>query len=63
MAKKKTEGKTTPAQWVIRILILVIFVVALVIGANRLMEWNQLRHRADELQEQKDDLTGGETGN
>ena len=58
MSKKRSEGRTTPAQWVIRILILVIFVVALIIGANRLMEWNQLRQREEELQENKDELIG-----
>ena len=59
MSKKRAEGRTTPTQWVIRILILVIFVVALIIGANRLMEWNQLRGREEELQEEKDALTEG----
>ena len=54
MSKKKTEGGTKPTQWVIRILILLIFIVAIVIGANRLMEWNRLRQRGEELQEQKD---------
>lgn len=57
MSKKRSEGRTTPTQWVIRILILVIFVVALVIGANRLMEWNQLRQREEELRQDKDELT------
>ena len=59
MSKRKTDGRTTPAQWVIRILILIIFVVALVIGVNRLMEWNQLRQREEELQQEKDALTPG----
>jgi hypothetical protein len=62
MAKKRHEGRTTPAQWVIRILILTIFVLALVIGTGRLMEWNQLRQREEELQQEKDDLTSGEKG-
>lgn len=60
MAKRKTNGKTSPAQWVIGILVLIIFVVSLVIGANRLMEWNRLRHEAEEKQEQKDAMTGAE---
>lgn len=57
MSKKRSEGRTTPAQWVIRILVLVIFAVALIIGANRLMEWNHLRQREEELQQSKDALT------
>ena len=57
MSKKRQEGRTTPAQWVIRILILIIFALALVIGAGRLMEWNQLRQQEEELQQEKDDLT------
>ena len=57
MSKKRQEGRTTPAQWVIRILILIIFALALVIGAWRLMEWNQLRQQEEELQQEKDDLT------
>ncbi len=60
MSKKKSEGRTTPAQWVIRILILVIFLVALAIGTGRLMEWNQLRQREEELQQEKDGLTAGD---
>ena len=60
MSKKRQEGRTTPAQWVIRILILIIFILALVIGTGRLMEWNQLRQREEELQQEKDDLTSGE---
>lgn len=62
MSKKRSEGRTTPTQWLIRILILVIFVVALIIGANRLMEWNQLRGLEEELQEEKDALTEGGQG-
>lgn len=57
MSKKRSEGRTTPAQWMIRILVLVIFVVALIIGVNRLMEWNHLRQREEELQQSKDALT------
>ena len=58
--KKKTEGRTTPMQWTIRILILFIFVAAIVIGAGRLMEWNKLRQRADALQEEKESYESGE---
>ena len=52
--KRKTEGRITPMQRAIRILILLIFVAAIAIGAARLMEWNKLRRRADALQEEKE---------
>ena len=58
--KRKTEGRTTPMQWAIRILILVIFVAALAIGANRLMEWNRLRQQAEELQQEKESYQNSE---
>ena len=63
MSKKRSDARITTSQGVIRILILVIFAAALIIGANRLMEWNQLRQREDELQEEKDALTETEQGN
>ena len=63
MSKKRSEGRTTPAQWVIRILILVIFIVALVIGARRLMEWNELHRQEEELEQRKEELTDGKTEN
>lgn len=58
MSKRKTEGGTSPLQWVIGILVLVIFAVAIVIGANRLMEWNQLRKQAEELEQRESELGG-----
>ena len=58
--KRKTEGRTTPMQWMIRILVLLIFVAALVIGANRLMEWNRLRRQAEELQQEKESYQNSE---
>lgn len=63
MSKKRSEGRTTPAQWVIRILILVIFIVALAIGARRLMEWNELHRQEEELEQRKEELTDGKTEN
>ena len=47
-------------QWMIRILILIIFIAALAIGANRLMEWNDLRRQADALEQEKASYEGGE---
>ena len=58
MARKRSQAPKTRMTWIIRILILIIFAVALAIGAKQLIEWNQLRKRADELQQEKDDLTG-----
>jgi len=61
VAKKRTQAPRSKTVWLIRALILIIVAVALAIGAKQLIEWNQLRKRADELQEQKDALTDGET--
>lgn len=47
-------------QWAIRILILIIFVAAIAIGINRLLEWNQLRLQAQELQEEKESYQNSE---
>ena len=62
MAKRKSKGGTSPLQWVIGILILLIFAVAVVIGADRLMEWNQLRKQAEELEQRESDLGGAPEG-
>ncbi len=56
MAKNKTEGKLTRLQWTVRILILVIFVVAVLITAGRLMEWNREQQRLAEEQRKKEEL-------
>lgn len=58
--KRKTEGRTTPMQWAICILILVIFAATLAIGVNRLLEWNQLRQQAEALEEQKESYENSE---
>ena len=63
VANKKTEGKLTRLQWTVRILILVIFVVALFIAAGRLMEWNYKQRLLDEARqeiEEKQGEVGGE---
>ena len=58
MSKRKAAGGRSPLQWVIGILVLVIFAVAVVIGASRLMEWNQLRKQAEELEQRENELSG-----
>ena len=48
-----SKRKVTPMQWIIRILIIVLFCVALVIGFGRLLEWNELERQKEELEKQK----------
>ena len=47
----------SPATKIIYALILVIFVVALAIGAVKLMEWNQQQRKIKDLERQKEELT------
>ena len=54
MAKRKTDGRITALDWVIRILIITIFAVSLGISMGKLMKWNENRQRAEELREQKE---------
>ena len=49
---KKAQGRTTATQWLIRILILVIFCVAVIIAVRNFMEINQLRQRVEQMEEQ-----------
>jgi|GEM_PF-5053473 len=60
MSKRKANGRTTPLEWVIRVLILLIFVVSIALSIGKLMEWNENRRRAEELREQNEQY--GETG-
>lgn len=48
--------QSSPFKWVIRALIVVIFVIAMVITANRLMEWNQLQKEKEALEQQKNEM-------
>jgi type II secretory pathway component PulL len=48
-------GNGSFMRWVIRGLIIVIFLVAMVITANRLMEWNQLQKEKEALEQQMDE--------
>ena len=50
------KRKTTPAQWVIRVLIVVIFAIAMLIGVMRLMELNQLQKEKEDLEKEKAEL-------
>ena len=47
------KEKKTPMGWIIRILVVLLFVVALVISANRLMEWNKARAELEALREKQ----------
>ena len=47
------KQKKTPMGWIIRILVVLVFVVALVISANRLMEWNKARAELEALREKE----------
>ena len=51
-----SKNKITPVQWVIRILIVLLFCVALAIGFVRLLEWNELEQQKEELEKQKQEL-------
>lgn len=48
------KEKKTPMQWVILSLIVLVFVVALVLSVNRLMEWNKARAELEGLREQQE---------
>ncbi len=43
-------------QWIIRILIVVLFCTALVVGFGRLLEWNELERQKEELEKQKEEI-------
>ena len=43
-------------QWIIRILIVLLFCAALAIGFVRLIEWNELEQQKEELEKQKEAL-------
>ena len=49
-----SKNKVTPLQWIIRILIVVLFCTALVVGFGRLLEWNELEQQKEELEKQKE---------
>ncbi len=51
-----SKKRITPLQWIIRILIVVLFCTALVVGFGRLLEWNELERQKEELEKQKEEL-------
>ena len=51
-----SKEKVSPMRWVIRILIILLFCIALIVGFMRLMEYNELREQKKELEEQKEKL-------
>lgn len=51
-----SKKKTTPLQWIIRILIVLLFCVALIVGFTRLLEWNELERQKEELEKQKAEI-------
>ena len=51
-----SKNKVTGMQWIIRILIILLFCVALLVGFNRLLEWNELQRQKEELQQQKEEF-------
>ena len=52
------QKENSPMGKIICALIVVIFIVALVIGAVKLMEWNQRERQIKDLEQQKEELTG-----
>ena len=51
-----SKKRVTPLQWIIRILIVVLFCAALVVGFGRLLEWNELERQKEELEKQKAEI-------
>lgn len=57
MATRRDNGKTTPLEWAIRILILCIFVASLAIGIGRLInEWYPNWKQKQELEQRQEEL-------
>ena len=57
MSTNKTRGNTTRLQWTIRILILVIFAIALFFAVGRLLEINRKQREIEEQNDKKNDIT------
>lgn len=57
MDRQRKQSGSPKMRWIIRILVIVIFVVALIITANRLMEWQERAQYERELEERKQELT------
>ncbi len=52
MSKKKISF----LEWTVRFLILLLFCVALFVGAKRLGEWNELQKQKQELEKEKSEM-------
>ncbi len=53
---KKSKGSISPLTVIIRVLIVVIFCLALFIASNRIIEWNEQQREAARLEEERDRL-------
>ena len=60
MDRKRKQTGSRRLQWIIRLLVIVIFAVALVITANRIVEWQQRERYERELEEKRQELTESE---
>ena len=54
-----SKRNLTPMQWIIRILIVLLFCVALFVAFGRLIEWNEDQKKIEELEKQKEELAQG----
>ena len=52
-----SKKKITPLQWIIRILIVLLFCTALAVGFGRLLEWNDLTRQKEELEKRKAEIS------
>lgn len=57
MDRQRKQSGSKGMRWIIRILVIVILTLALILTANRLMEWQQREQYERELQEKKEALT------
>ncbi len=53
---KKSKGSISPLTVIIRVLIVIIFCLALFIASNRIIEWNEQQREAARLEEERDRL-------
>ncbi|MBE6630814.1 MAG: hypothetical protein E7624_08220 [Ruminococcaceae bacterium] len=54
-----SKRKLTPMQWIIRVLIVLLFCVAVFVAFGRLIEWNEEQKKIEELEKQKEELQQG----
>ena len=51
-----SKKKITLSEWILRLLIIVLFCVALFVGFKRLDEWHELERQKEELEQEKNEL-------